>query len=241
MAHGKTKAIGKIKTGDKVEAADPATGKHKGDRTVQHVWINHDYDLIDLRIRLADGTTATLHTTSKHPFWDDTRHVWVPAGKLTPGHALNTATNRHVRIAAVTSRPGDRDMYNLAVSQLHTFYVLADDEPVLVHNASRRCILPGMPSGFTPQDPGLVADKIAAHATGRSIPGVADDDIAEFIEDTMRNAPGTRLRDTSNGTPRWGWWVGPSQGGTMIIREGNKGTFMQPGRGYAYYQEQVQE
>lgn len=135
MAHGKTKAIGKIKKGDKVAAADPATGRHKGSHTVQHVWINHDYDLVDLRIRLADGSTATLHTNAKHPFWDDTRHAWIPAGKLTPGHALNTAANRHVHVAAVTPRPGDRDMYNLTVEQLHTYYVLAGETPVLVHNS----------------------------------------------------------------------------------------------------------
>lgn len=146
MENGKTKPIGKLKVGDRVQAADPATGKHKGSRIVQHVWLNHDYDLIDLRIRLADGTTATLHTTSKHPFWDATRNAWVPAGKLTPGHALNTAANQHVHIAAVTAYPGDRDMYNLTVNQLHTYYVLAGNTPVLVHNVGN-CPVDGVEHG----------------------------------------------------------------------------------------------
>ncbi|MEV8568965.1 polymorphic toxin-type HINT domain-containing protein [Streptomyces sp. NPDC051322] len=138
MAHGGTKPIGKIKTGDKVEAADPATGKHQRPHTVTATHVNHDYDLIDLRIRRTNGTTATLHTNAKHPFWDDTLHTWIPAGQLHPGHALNTPNNRHAYVAAVTVRPGDGDMYNLTVDTLHTYYVLAGATPVLVHNCNGR-------------------------------------------------------------------------------------------------------
>ncbi|MFJ4691733.1 RHS repeat-associated core domain-containing protein [Streptomyces sp. NPDC088766] len=137
LANGKSKPIGKIKPGDKVEAADPKTGKHKGLRAVSAVWINHDYDLVDLRIRQADGTLSTIHTTAKHKIWDDTLHKWVPTGKLAAGHALNTATNQHVRVISVSARPGDRDMYNLTVNDLHTYYVLAGATPVLVHNCNR--------------------------------------------------------------------------------------------------------
>ncbi|WP_406131653.1 polymorphic toxin-type HINT domain-containing protein [Streptomyces sp. NBC_00989] len=134
MADGKTKPIGDIKTGDKVEAANLTNGKHQGLRTVTATHVNDDYDLVDLKIQLADGKTETLHTTSKHPFWDDTLHTWVPAGQLLAGHALNTADDRHVHVTAVTPRPGDRDMYNLTVEELHTYYVLAGQTPILVHN-----------------------------------------------------------------------------------------------------------
>ncbi|MEU6280834.1 ricin-type beta-trefoil lectin domain protein [Streptomyces sp. NPDC047028] len=134
MAHGKTKPIGEIRTGDKVESASPKTGKHQGARTVQHVWINHDHDLLDVTIRTEGGDTATLHTTSNHPFWDDTTHTWVPAGKLRPGHALNTAHNRHAHVVALRVTRGSADRWNLTVRQLHTFYVLAGATPVLVHN-----------------------------------------------------------------------------------------------------------
>ncbi|MFC3494524.1 hypothetical protein [Glycomyces rhizosphaerae] len=83
-----------------------------------------------------------------------------------------------------------------------------------------------------------VADRIAAHADQRSIPGVPDDQVADYIKNIM-SVPGTKMRPTPSGTPRWGWW--DPQTGTMIIREGNNGTFMQPSRKYEYYQEQVQE
>ncbi|WP_159046453.1 RHS repeat-associated core domain-containing protein [Streptomyces sp. MMG1121] len=142
LEHGKTKKIGKVKPGDKVEAADPKTGKRQGPRTVQHVWINHDHDLIDLTIRTKDGHTATLRSTANHPFWDDTNRTWVPAGKLHHGDALNTATNAHAYVVATHTTPGAADRWNLTVQQLHTYYVLAGATPVLVHNCNTEPVSP---------------------------------------------------------------------------------------------------
>ncbi|MEV0905090.1 polymorphic toxin-type HINT domain-containing protein [Streptomyces hokutonensis] len=142
MDKGKSKPIGKIKAGDKVEAADPNTGKHQGSRTVQHVWINHDHDLLDLTIRTKDGRTATIHTTSNHPFWDDTKHTWVPAGKLHRGDALNTDANDHAYVVTTKTTPGSANRWNLTVQQLHTYYVLAGGVPILVHNSNGVGICP---------------------------------------------------------------------------------------------------
>jgi RHS repeat-associated protein len=135
MADGKTKAIGKIKDGDKVEAADPDTGKHIGTHTVQHVWINHDKDLLDVTIRDKNGHKATLHTTANHPFWDDTTHAWIPAGDLRHGDALNTASDGHAYVVSTRSTLGQADRWNLTVQQLHTYYVVAGGTPILVHNS----------------------------------------------------------------------------------------------------------
>ncbi|WP_427923935.1 polymorphic toxin-type HINT domain-containing protein [Streptomyces sp. cg40] len=134
LEHGKTKTIKKIKPGDKVEAGDPGTGKHTGTRTVTATFINHDDDLIDLTVRVQGGKTVILHTTSEHPFWDDTERAWVSAGKLKPGHLLNTVRNRHALLTAVRVRPGEAAMYNLTVDDLHTYYVVAGGAPILVHN-----------------------------------------------------------------------------------------------------------
>ncbi|SNX62823.1 RHS repeat-associated protein [Streptomyces sp. TLI_55] len=136
MPKGKTKPIGKLKVGDKVEAADPKTGKHRGARTVKHVWINHDHDLLDLTIRTEHGGTATVHTTANHPFWDDTTHTWVPAGELHQGDALETADNGHVYVLGVHLTPGNANRWNLTVEELHTYYVVAGGTPVLVHNSN---------------------------------------------------------------------------------------------------------
>jgi RHS repeat-associated protein len=136
MAGGDLKAIGAIKNGDRAEAADPQTGKHKGPRTVTATHVHHDNDLIDLTVQTSPGHTSTIHTTAHHPFWDDTLHTWIDAGRLTPGHNLETATDHHpARVTAVHTHPGTADMYNLTVDQLHTYYVLAGATPVLVHNS----------------------------------------------------------------------------------------------------------
>ncbi|WP_327129452.1 polymorphic toxin-type HINT domain-containing protein [Streptomyces sp. NBC_01727] len=136
LKNRKTKPIGSVKPGDEVAAADPDTGKRKGSRTVTARLVHHDDDLVDVTIRNTDGHTSILHTTSRHPFWDDTLHTWIPAAKLKHGHALNTATDGHVAVVAVKDRPGSADMYNLTVNDLHTYYVLAGETPVLVHNSN---------------------------------------------------------------------------------------------------------
>lgn len=136
---GKTKPISKVKIGDKVESADPETGKVKGGRTVTATFLNHDDNLIDVTVTTADGHPSVLHTTTEHPFWDDTAHAWVNAEDLIPGHALETAQNTHAYVADVRLTPGEADRYNLTVDQLHTYYVLAGNTPVLVHNTGPGC------------------------------------------------------------------------------------------------------
>ncbi|MFE4777903.1 polymorphic toxin-type HINT domain-containing protein [Streptomyces sp. NPDC056713] len=136
LANGKTKPIGKIKPGDKVATADPGTGKRHGSKLVTAQLINHDDDLIDLQVRGKDGRLETLHTTSRHPFWDKTVDDWIAAGTLLPGHELIDAGGDSVKVVAVSTRPGNADMYNLTVQQLHTYYVLAGETPVLVHNSN---------------------------------------------------------------------------------------------------------
>ncbi|WP_339132479.1 RHS repeat-associated core domain-containing protein [Streptomyces sp. f51] len=142
LKDGKTKKIGKVAPGDSVEAADPKTGKHRGPRRVVAHFVHHDEDLIDLKIRSNTGKIETLHATSLHPLWDDTEHAWVSAGKLAPGHNLNTAANRHVVLVEVKALAGSAAMYNLTVEQLHTYYVLAGATPVLVHNSDDACDVP---------------------------------------------------------------------------------------------------
>jgi hypothetical protein len=55
---GGEQAIGTLQVGDHVLAYDPATGKASA-QTVEHVWINHDTDLLDLTLR-------TISDSPKH-------------------------------------------------------------------------------------------------------------------------------------------------------------------------------
>ncbi|WP_089099680.1 RHS repeat-associated core domain-containing protein [Streptomyces hyaluromycini] len=135
MADGKTKPIGEVKPGDEVEAADPGTGEHRGTRKVTALHRNLDNDLVDVTVHTPDGHTETLHTTSQHPFWDETDHAWVPAADLKPHDALATADGHKAYVVIVRGTPGAGERYNLTVSQLHTYYVLAGETPILVHNS----------------------------------------------------------------------------------------------------------
>ncbi|MGW5352370.1 polymorphic toxin-type HINT domain-containing protein [Streptomyces sp. NPDC004031] len=137
MADGSTKPISDIDTGDKVDAGNPATGKHDGSHDVTATIVNHDSNLLDLQVETSPGHVSTLHTTAEHPFWDETTHAWVPAADLVPGQKLSTASNETVTVTAVRVLPGPaRDMYNLTVGDAHTYYVLAGQTPVLVHNSN---------------------------------------------------------------------------------------------------------
>ncbi|MYS41282.1 RHS repeat-associated core domain-containing protein [Streptomyces sp. SID5998] len=136
LGDGKTKPIGAVKSGDKVATGDPETGKRRGSRTVTALLVHHDNDLVTLTVRDAEGRTSLVHTTSRHPFWDDTDHAWVAASNLIAGHSLRTATDGRAWVVAAEDEAGSADMYNLTVDDLHTYYVLAGKTPVLVHNSN---------------------------------------------------------------------------------------------------------
>ncbi|MEV6488278.1 RHS repeat-associated core domain-containing protein, partial [Actinoplanes sp. NPDC051633] len=146
MAGGRSKPISQVRPGDKVLATDSATGR----TTVQRVTaahINRDTALTDVTVNvkraavagvvaagvLAAGA-AVLHTTSHHPFWDATARGWVNAAELTVGHELRTADGGLARVAGVRSYAGAQTMHDLTVDTVHTYYVLAGEMPVLVHN-----------------------------------------------------------------------------------------------------------
>jgi RHS repeat-associated protein len=133
LADGTTKPIDKIKPGDKVTATDPSTATTTpGQITALH--INEDTDLTDLTIQTGSGQSATLHTTQNHPFWDATIQEWMPAGELEPGHRLTTTDGTHATVIQVSNTVGHQTMYNLTVADTHTYYVVAGNTPVLVHN-----------------------------------------------------------------------------------------------------------
>ncbi|WP_327408704.1 polymorphic toxin-type HINT domain-containing protein [Streptomyces sp. NBC_01281] len=156
MKNGRTKAIGRVKPGDKVQAANPKTGKNQGVRTVSARLVHSDNDLVDLKIRGVNGRASVLHTTSRHPFWDETAHAWTAAGNLLSGHSLITERNQRVQLVSVRLQPGTADMYNLTVEQLHTYYVLAGTTPILVHNADAACDLG---ANWVPKTPEQVCGK----------------------------------------------------------------------------------
>lgn len=129
MADATTKPISQVQVGDVVLATEPENG-HTSPQTVTAVWI-HDDTLVDLE--LANG--AAITTTEDHPFWNATDHQWQQAQAITAGDQLLTPTGGHVAVTGLDrARTTNQTAYNLSVSNLHTYYVLAGTTPVLVHN-----------------------------------------------------------------------------------------------------------
>ncbi len=99
------RAIGSLKVGDKVLAYNPTTGKSEAE-PVQHVWRNHDHDLVDVQLTTTDttktsdttradrsGTTAQPPTAGKTASQAMTRlHRWVRLGALAAGLAATLLT-----------------------------------------------------------------------------------------------------------------------------------------------------
>lgn len=130
MANRTAKPIEDVQLGDLVWAADPETGE-EGPREVTRLITGHgDKTLVDIEI---DGDTVTA--TDHHPIWVNNAGEWVDAEDLQVGDYLLddngvTLLVNHIDIRHVT----DQTVHNLTVDDIHTFYVLAGDDPVLTHN-----------------------------------------------------------------------------------------------------------
>jgi len=156
MADGKTKPISLVKVGDKVASADPTTGKLIGSRVVSATIVHKDDNLISVTIKAGDGRISTLSTTTEHQFWDATDRLWIQADDLIPGHALQAADGALARVVGTHITPGSALRYNLTVSQMHTYFVLAGTAEILVHNSCPTSISIGRTS--TDEDPDALAD-----------------------------------------------------------------------------------
>ncbi|WP_412542626.1 polymorphic toxin-type HINT domain-containing protein [Longispora sp. K20-0274] len=135
MADGTSKPIKDIQEGEQVKAADPETGETAG-KAVTKLHKNQDTELTNLTVVNAHGETATIETTQHHPFWDETSRTWVFAGDLQPGHKLHTDDGTVETVAEVQNFNGSKDMRNLTVADIHTYYVVAGGRAILVHNTN---------------------------------------------------------------------------------------------------------
>ena len=125
LADGSTEKISEVQVGEKVKATDPTTGR-EGSYAVTDVIVGTGEKHL-VAITLDDGATVTA--TDGHPFWAEAEHRWVDAGDLAAGERIDGKTIRSVR-----SWTEQTTVYNLTVDTLHTFYVVAGGDDLLVHN-----------------------------------------------------------------------------------------------------------
>ncbi|MGW4464033.1 ricin-type beta-trefoil lectin domain protein [Micromonospora sp. NPDC004704] len=146
MADGSTKPIEDVKPGDKVRATDAETGRtevHTVTATIKGEGVKHLVKVIIDTDGERGSETAEVTATDGHPFWVPELAEWIEATDLRSGQWLRTSAGTHVQITAVERSTVLRaTVHNLTVADVHTYYVVAGDQPVLVHNCTSGPILP---------------------------------------------------------------------------------------------------
>jgi hypothetical protein len=112
----------------------PTTGKNTV-QTVTATDVRTDYDMADVAIRTGH-TTTVIHTTAKHPFWDDTTHAWANAADLKRGDKLHALHGPDPVVTSVHAWAQPEVRFDLTLNQVHTFYIVTGAATVLVHNDS---------------------------------------------------------------------------------------------------------
>ncbi|WP_327359126.1 polymorphic toxin-type HINT domain-containing protein [Streptomyces sp. NBC_01304] len=135
MADGTTKDIEDVELGDKVLAKDPETGE-QGPREVTRLIVTEDDKRFNTLSIATDDGIETLTATYEHPFWSPSEGAWVEAEELKAGMTLLTDDGDTVIVTANKPFTKHARTYNLTVDDLHTYYVLAGQTPVLVHNST---------------------------------------------------------------------------------------------------------
>jgi hypothetical protein len=154
LANGNVVAIENLHLGDQILATNPSNG-HTGAKPITKRHLTRDHQLTDLTVTITTHTTPSgtapaitrttkvIYTTPEHPFWDTTTATWTNAGQLTTGHRLHTNTpHTTITVTAVHNHTNTAPMYNLTTADHHTYYVLAGNTPVLVHNCNDVTVSP---------------------------------------------------------------------------------------------------
>ncbi|MEV0095934.1 RHS repeat-associated core domain-containing protein [Streptomyces sp. NPDC050738] len=140
LADGSTKPISDLRPGDEVTATDPQTNVTSKEQVQRHIVTKDDKEFTDLTIaaKPADGAKAEppakLTTTWHHPFWDAKHNRWTDAKDLRAGTKLRQPDGATVTVLQARNYRAASLTYDLTVSTVHAYYVLAGATPILVHN-----------------------------------------------------------------------------------------------------------
>ncbi|RSN08075.1 virulence factor [Streptomyces sp. WAC 01325] len=142
MADGTHRPIREVRSGDRVLAAEPGTDGTRP-QTVTDTFRHGTEHLVDITL---DGDVLT--STTGHRMYVDGRG-WRTVSELSTGDRLVTPDGSVRRVTALLDRSGlpPRDVYDLTVDGLHTFFVRPQGEhsaDVLVHN----CVKLGADEGL---------------------------------------------------------------------------------------------
>ncbi len=185
MADGTTKDIEDVEVGDLVLAADPETGETAPRKVTRLIRTEDDKKFNELSIATESGIEK-LTATFEHPFWSPSEQRWIPAHQLAAGMTLLTEDARTVIITGNKPFTKKARTYNLTIDDLHTYYVLAGQTPVLVHNSD----------WCTPEerieDAADIGNGHAGSKHAGDFPGHSPKDIGDLARDVMQNPARTK-------------------------------------------------
>ncbi len=194
MADNSTKNIEDVHNGDSVLATDPITGETGTRKVTRQIVTDDDKHFNELTLTTRNGPQK-LTATNEHPFWSPSAHRWLQTNELTPGTTLLSNDRTTVPVQANRAFDQHARTYNLTVDDLHTYYVLAGDTPVLVHNSGPGCGSNWISPSALPHHYMRTNDKGIMHAEEFGVKGPYNKANAEAfiraIEQFVKN-PGTR-------------------------------------------------
>ncbi|MEU7277249.1 polymorphic toxin-type HINT domain-containing protein [Streptomyces sp. NPDC045431] len=127
-----------VELGDKVTVTDPDTGETTVREVAGTIVTEDDKRFVDLTIEGTSGKPEALIATTTHPFWVESEGEWVDAGDLHPGMTLRTPAGETVEVADVRYFEKRQRTHDLTVTGIHSYYVLAGTDPLLVHNCDEK-------------------------------------------------------------------------------------------------------
>ncbi|MFF3610069.1 RHS repeat-associated core domain-containing protein [Streptomyces sp. NPDC002463] len=134
MADGTTKPIEEVEIGNEVLAADPKTNKTTRGKVDATFLTPNDRQFTTITVGTkGDRLTATGH----HPMWSPSERAWVNASDVKQGMTLQSATGQELEVTAVRHFERTQAAHDLTVRDIHTYYVLAGANPILVHNCDK--------------------------------------------------------------------------------------------------------
>ncbi|MCT9075019.1 polymorphic toxin-type HINT domain-containing protein [Streptomyces fulvoviolaceus] len=217
MADGSTKKIEDVKVGDKVLSTDPETGGTKAETVTAEIKGTGLKYLVKVTID-TDGKsgskTASVTATDGHPFWVPELGEWLRATDLESGESLTTSAGTRVTITSVKRWTAlTATAHNLTVSDLHTYYVLAGETPVLAHNAT-----PGQKCDLT-----LGAGPNAREGVALENGDIEADGVRDLINESG-NAHGCHTCDATAPGTKDGDWIPDHQPPTSLVPPGSPQT-----------------
>ncbi|WP_198347263.1 nucleic acid/nucleotide deaminase domain-containing protein [Nocardia terrae] len=133
MADGTHRPIEDIRPGDEIRNA--AAGSDPSSHRVTDIHVTDaDHDFVRLTVSGPDGI-GTIESTAAHLFYNATAATWTEAAALTPGLLLRTPTGTAV-VESIETYSATARTFNLSIDGVPTYFVLAANTPVLVHNCT---------------------------------------------------------------------------------------------------------